>query len=267
LNLPDYFADIVTELEQKSQAIRRDFATHRPSAGQNREAIIADLLRQYLPKACGIDTGLITSYNGQFSNQADLLIVDQTWNSPFYPTSPNRIWLVESIYAPVEVKTSLAPSDIADCVSKCRRFKMLPRNFSEAPMPPGIRDSLFIIWSYECPSAEVLKSNLSDALVEVPVSEQPDFVVVPSRLVGTAGSYRELASIGQLGSSHRQALIKQYGPNLAGFLREAVEIDEVGENALFVWLLWMLSWLKRVGPRNSELMSYLPQDKQWGRRV
>src|ERR1041384_6394823 len=99
MDVLSYFGDVSAELARRSDAIRRDFSTHRGAAGSNREGLLADLLRAYLPKEFGIDTGLVASRDGQFSNQADLLIADHSWNAPLHPTGPNRIWLVEAIYA------------------------------------------------------------------------------------------------------------------------------------------------------------------------
>jgi hypothetical protein len=268
VNIPDHFSDVAKELDAKSKAIRRDFATHRGSGGSNRESLLADFLRNYLPRKFGIDTGLIVSSDGQFSNQADLIIIDQGWNAPLYPSVANRIWLVEAVYALIEVKTSLSPNELTDGIDKCRRFKRLNRQFSKAPNAPLITDSLFILWSFESPKSETLKKNLVELINAVPISERPDFVVVPGQLVATCGSYREISVLGQPGSSHRLALEKQYGrPNLTGLVFDTVPVSECGSDSLFVWLVWLLSWLKRAGPRNSELVGYLPVDKQWGRYV
>lgn len=267
MDLLGYFADVAGELDRKSKAIRRDFSTHRGAAGSNREGLLADVLREYLPKEFGIDTGLLTSHDGQFSNQADLFITDHSWNAPFYPTGPNRIWLVEAVYALVEVKTTLTQPELVDSVNKCRRFKRLPRHFSEAPTAPRLTDSLFVIWAYECPASETLKANLLQAISDAPPAEQPDFVVVPGRLVATGGLYREIVALGQPGSSYRQNLEHQFGPDLSALAFDPIQVDELGEHSLLIWLVWLLSWLKRAGSRNSELLGYLPEGKVLGRRL
>lgn len=267
MDLPKYFVDIAQELERKSQAIRRDFASHRGASGSNREGLIAEVLRAYLPQDLCIDTGLITAADGQFSNQADLIITDSSWNAPLYPTGPNRIWLVESVYVLIEVKTSLTPTELTDAINKCRRFKNLPRHYSEAPVLPHIRESLFVIWSYESPSSETLKANLRDALRSVPTQEQPDFVIVPGQLVATCGHYRELSALGHPNSGYRRELKDKYGANLERLDFDPIQIMECKHDSLLVWLIWILSWLKRAGSRNSELLAYLPSDKVWGRKL
>ena len=70
--LPDYFEDVSRDMASKSAAIRRDFARHRPSAGDNREDLVEHFLKGHLPKRFGTGTGLIISHDGMFSKQADL---------------------------------------------------------------------------------------------------------------------------------------------------------------------------------------------------
>ena len=48
--LPDYFEDVSRDMASKSAAIRRDFARHRPSAGDNREDLVEHFLKGHLPK-------------------------------------------------------------------------------------------------------------------------------------------------------------------------------------------------------------------------
>src|SRR3954469_22786619 len=105
MTLPAYFADVVADMQRTSASIRRDFATHRATAGANREGVLATFLREHLPPAFSVESGLLIAKDGQFSNQADLLVIDAQHNSPLYSSSPQRLWLVESAYALIEVKT------------------------------------------------------------------------------------------------------------------------------------------------------------------
>ena len=123
--LTDYLADVARSMRAKSAAIRRDFATHRLSAGENREDLVQHFLVEHLPNRFGVTTGIVITVDGAFSNQADLLVVDEQNNAPLYGSSRNKLWPVESVYAMFEVKTSLSPSELADAIAKCRRFKSL----------------------------------------------------------------------------------------------------------------------------------------------
>lgn len=262
--LPEYFVDVVRTLNIASEGIRRDFASHRPSAGANREDLLKDFLEDHLPNKFGVDTGLIAATNGQFSKQADLIITDDQWNWSFYSSGPNKIYLVEGVYALIEVKTNLTRPEMEDAISKCRRFKTLPRKWSEVGTN-RLHDSLFVVWSYDSPNASTVKENLVELLENVPIPEQPDFFIVPGQYVISCGSYRELSGLGQPESSFRRDLIERYGNELKGLNFNRIPLYELGENSLFVWFIWFLSWLNRAGVRAPELLDYLPPEKEWGR--
>lgn len=264
MTVGQYFCEIARELHQRSDAIRLGFSTHPLSAGENRESLVADFLRNYLPKVFGIDTGIILSTSGEFSTQADLVIVDQDYNAPLYPTQANKVWLVESVYALIEVKTYLRPSDIADAFEKGRRFKTLPREFDTVPVLPKIRDSLFVLWAFESPSPDTVKRNIESALMSYPRDEQPDFIIVPNKMLVSSGCYRMLSKIGQSDSSQRR-LFTRSNPNKT--YEEVYGIADfmiLGEYSLLTWLIWTTSWLKGAGHRSAPLASYLQKTKCYG---
>ena len=265
--LSDYLADVAREMKARSSAIRRDFASHRLSAGENRENLVAEFLKEHFPLRFGINSGMVISHDGVFSNQADLVVVDALNNAPLYATSRNQLWPAEAVYALVEVKTALGPAELRDAVNKGRRFKSLRRNFCEAGQGQRIRDSLFVIWSFEAASPETLKDNLFQALEEVPRAEQPDLVVVPDMLVARAGSYLELSKLGQPGSPYRTQLQTAHGSNLDALIPEVAEVGEMGENALLAWYVWFDSWLRQAGPRVSDPKEYLSSNTIYGRVV
>ena len=261
----DYLVDVTCEMRLKSEAIRRDFATHRPSAGDNREDLVEVFLKDHLPKKFGVSTGLVISSEGMFSNQADLVIVDDQNNAPLYPNSTNKLWPVETVLALIEVKTSLSPSEITDAVAKARRFKSLQRNFCEAGQDQRITESLFVLWGFEAPSVEIFKSNLTKALEGVPVSEQPDLIIVPGRFVACSGEYRELSKLGQPNSQYRARMIEEYGADLSSLTQGSNTVYECDENALHAGYLWLDSWLRQAGSRLVDPLLYRSKDLMWHR--
>ena len=265
--LSEYLADVAREMKARSSAMRRDFASHRLSAGENREDLVAEFLKDHFPMRFGINSGMVISHDGMLSNQADLVVVDALNNAPLYAASRNQLWAAEAVYAVVEVKTALGPAELRDAVNKGRRFKSLPRKFCEAGQGQRVRDSLFVIWSFESASPETLKANLIQTLEEVPRVEQPDLVIVPDRLVARAGSYLELSKLGQSGSPYRAQLHAAHGPNLDALIPEVVEVGEMGEAALLAWYVWFDSWLRQAGPRLSDPKEYLSSDTIYGRVV
>ena len=264
--LPEYLADVAHEMRAKSASIRRDFASHRLSAGENREDLVQGFLAEHLPKRFGVSAGMVISHDGAFSNQADLVVVDSLNNSPLYGTARNHLWPVEAVYSLIEVKTTLNPTDLKDSIAKGRKFKTLPRRFCEAGQGQRVSDSLFIIWGFDCPSPETLKSNVLAELAGIPLNEQPDFIVVPDQLLITCGSYLELSKLGQPGSAYRTQLQQQHGPDLSALLPPALVMD-LGENALLVCYVWFDSWLRQAGSRLTTPAAYLPVDQIYGRGV
>ena len=265
--LHNYFAEVSEEIQRKSQRIRTDFVTHKPSAGSNREAIVADFLREYLPHAFGIGTGLIVAKNGKFSDQADLVLVDQLSNAPLYGSSPESIWLVESVFALFEVKTQLTPTTINDAVEKCVKFKSLPRAYGDSFGRQKIAESLFVLWGFDAPTPATLKKNLLEAFTDVPSALRPDFVVVPGHSLTYSGSYLELTILGSPSSDHRRQLLAQ-GQTLDSYLPpDGLSMLATNNNTILAWLIWVISWLSGAGPRRVNLLNYVPEDHVWGEAV
>lgn len=262
-----YMRDVAEEMRRKSAAIRRDFAAHRPSAGSNREDLVATFLREHLPERFGVGTGLIVSHDGEFSNEADLVVFDKLNNSPLYPGVNKKLWPVEAIYALIEVRTQLSPRDVEDVVLKVRRFKKLRRRFRAMRTGLYIADSLAIIWSFESPNPVIVKETLVDALSQVSSNERPDFVVVPDKLVAKSGSYLELSKLGQENSPHRDALVARHGSDLSSLVPDLVEVYDLGANSLMGWYVWMDSWLRQAGERFPDPAEYLPKNIKLGERI
>jgi hypothetical protein len=124
-----------------------------------------------------------------------------------------------------------------------------------------------VLWGFESPKLNTIKANLLAAVADVPVSEQPDLVLVPDRFVARAGQYLELARLGKPNSTWRRQLHEKHGPDLSPLLPAPVEVDDFGENALMAWYVWFASWLRHSGPRAYDPLRYLPAERTWGRRV
>ena len=263
----NYMSDVAEEMSWKSDKIRRDFAQHKLSAGENRQDLVGRFLGDHLPGRFGMDQGFVVSPDGQFSNQADLLVVDKQNNAPLYSNYRNRLWPVEAVYALIEVKTKLYPGDLEDAISKGRRFKTLRREFCGTSTTQPIADSLFVIWGFESRKPKTLKRSLVEMLSDVEMSEQPDLLIVPGQLVAHMGQYRELARFGQPGSPHRRNLEQRSRGDLSGLLDGPVDVFALGNHSLLAWYIWLDSWLRQAGSRFSDPIRYLPNDSIFGTRV
>lgn len=254
----DYFAFVSQGLKQQSDLIKQWYKTHNPSAGTNREDMLQRLLRDFLPQRYTISSGLALSSSGEYSNQADVFIADGLSSNPLIDANV-PVWLIESIYALVEVKTYFGPKEISDAMKKCQRFKALPRHFIERP-GQQIKDSLFVAWSFEGPSLDTVLKNISSSTAHMPDSALPDFIIVPDKYIITAGSYHALSNYGQPGSVHR-VHISSSGRTID--LR-AYDASESNEHCLMIFFIWVLSWLDSAGPRSANMPAYLPSTSVYG---
>jgi hypothetical protein len=242
--LKRYFDDLTSDLLQESERIRRFFATHALSAGINREDMVAKLLQSHVLPAVGVETGLVLSGSGEFSNQADVILTDAQSNRALYGTRPIPIWLKEAVYGVIEVKTQLTPTTLADSVAKGARLKTLPSNFADSFERQKIADTLYCIWAFDAPQdLSLIKANIAHAVKNVPQSEQPDFIIVPNRFLWRGGSYFDLSVNGQKGSARYQWRLQALGGNQAKMLTPSCEMMNLGANTLVVFLYWLNSWL------------------------
>ena len=263
----NYMSDVAEEMSSKSAKIRRDFAQHRLSAGENRQDLVGQFLVDHLPKRFGVDTGFVISRDDQFSKQADLMVVDKENNVPLYPDYRNRLWPVESVYALIEVKTHLNPDDLDDCISKGQRFKSLTREFCQTRTPQHTKNSLFVIWAFESPEPKLLKEHLVERLRDIDVTEQPDLVVIPDVLVAHMGQYGETARLGEPGSKYRRDLERKHQGDLSDLTNEPLVVYALGQHSLLGWYVWLDSWLRQAGSRFCDPIRYLPKVYIFGTQV
>jgi len=264
--LKGYFDDLTTDLTRESERIRRFFASHCPSAGSNREALVAKLLAGHILPCIGIEAGLVLSSSGEFSSQADILLVDRLSNAPLHGHRPIPLWLLEAIYGVIEVKTQLTPTEIADSVEKCVRFKSLQPRFDDSFQRQKIFDSLFCIWGFEAPQPATARKNIEAVLSGLPRAQHPDFIVVPGSFIFRGGRYFELSSIGQAGSPDYNRKLAAAGGDPSKLLTEDFEMLELGTHTLVAYLYWLNSWLHGAGPRRPDMLAYYAPDV-WGKKV
>lgn len=256
MSISNYFKNISQRLNNESGEIREFFSSHRPTAGANREDLVAQFLTQHLPKRYSVSNGLIFSSEGEFSNQADVLICDKMNNAPLFGDRKEPIWLVEAVYGLIEVKTTLTPTTFADSIKKCKNFKKLRRNYSDRIIE-RIRDSLFILWAFEGPSPETFKKTIEETYKDLTIEQRPDLIIVPEKYVVISGKYQETARIGQPTSPARSQIEKV--PNFEKvFLHNGFELAVLNEHSLLAFIVWLSSWLHQSGERYAPLTSYLP---------
>jgi len=268
MSLLKYFGALVEELNRKSDNVREMFSSHKPTAGDHRESSVAKLLAEHLPKRYEISSGLILSSDGEFSNQSDIIISDALNNAPLFDPESNKIWLVESVYSVIEVKTQLTPTTLRDSIDKCQKFKKMNRKYFSDHVNQRINDSLFIIWGFESAKTETFYKNYKELIKDIPIEEQPDFVICPSQFLVTGGSYRKLQIQGQPGSAHDMSHNTADVDPMEQFLRtQSTACLELNENSLITLIAWLSAWLQAAGDRTTMLGQYTVNEKNIGQRV
>ena len=264
----EYLADVAQEMSKKSDGIRRDFKKHNPTSGENLEDIVAKFLKNHLPKRFAVKSGLVISHDGMYSNQADLIIVDEQFNAPLYPDSTKQIWPVESVYALIEVKAKLDKKSLADAVAKGRRFKSMQRRFYETKSAiRRIDASLYLIWAFESLMPHTLKRNFIQELSGVPVVERPDLSLVLGGTVVSSGTYLETVTIGEQNSQHRRDLLSRHAGDLSSLIPGPVKVYNLRDNALWAWCMWVDAWLRQAGGRIADPFAYLPEGQHFGEMI
>jgi hypothetical protein len=262
-----YLQEASNDLAKASEKARIGFEKHNPSAGANREDVVAEFLKEMLPTKYGVSTGIALATNGSVSQQTDIFVYDALNNAPLHPRRTNRLWFVEAIFAAVEVKTKLSRSELEDALGKCRRFKALPREFDELNGKPNIRDSLYVLWSFSGPKPQTLKRWFSELVTNKPRDEWPDVVIIPNKVVLIAGSLFEVERIGQPNSTYRKQLHAHHGPSLEVLMAPGFEVLHLRNDSLLTFFCKMNAWLAGAGSRAANPSLYVTGERNLGDRV
>ena len=248
-----HFRDYSQSLNEESDRIRRDYPMHRGEAGRSREEAVRKFFALHLPTALGVEEGFVISSNGGVSKQSDLLIVDALWNKPV-GDRPSPFWLRESVYASIEIKTNLIPTEITDVMEKCRAFKSLQPDWTNCGKVPGNKDVLFGIWAFESPNVQTSIDNMAEALQGIPTFLQPDFLVVPGKFFAYMGPLQILLEAG--GNVYIQQ--REQGNSVLVNLKGRPKVQALASGHATTMLLFFLtSWISGAGPRSANFMNYM----------
>ena len=105
--LDHYFANVYNKLEADALLYNRELP-HSGLVGSENEQAIAGVLREFLPPRFGVEVNaLVIDRFGKVSRQADIVIFDAERQASFF----RKVYPVETVYAVIEVKTSLTSSE------------------------------------------------------------------------------------------------------------------------------------------------------------
>src|SRR4051794_37189804 len=89
---------------------------HNASMGSARERIIRERLGPYLPSQLVTASGIAINAHGGRSEQLDVMILDDTAGKPFVNVGGESVVPVELVHACLQIKTGIAPGNVAGAV-------------------------------------------------------------------------------------------------------------------------------------------------------
>lgn len=167
---------LVTEYETTTEKIN-----HMGLRGGAREDLLKDVIRQLIPERFRVGSGIIVDLNETQSKQQDLFIFD-AFNSPvFLKTESESIIPVESVYATVEVKSTLTKETLQQSIDNIRSVKELRHSELQNSPILSSRHNVIMgcIFAYTSDSTiETVARNVHEICTEIPKEQQPNIVCV-----------------------------------------------------------------------------------------
>ena len=121
----------IYNLEDVAKKLKIDFEgitkqiEHNGVKGSAREDLLKDYLKKLLPEKYSISSGIIIDNSQKQSKQQDFIIHD-AFNCPsFFKTESNSILPIESVYATIEVKSTLDYSTLEQSVKNVESVRNL----------------------------------------------------------------------------------------------------------------------------------------------
>ena len=154
---------------------------HMGLRGSSRENILREYIKHLLPQKFAVGNGIITDVNGTQSKQQDFFVYD-AFNSPiFLHMESSCIIPVESVYATVEVKSTLTKETLKQSIENIRSVKQLEITvLKNSPfIPAQFNFILGTVFSYTSDSAiETVVQNVDEICRDIPKEKQPSVICI-----------------------------------------------------------------------------------------
>lgn len=154
---------------------------HMGVRGSSRENILREYIRQLLPQKFAVGNGIVTDVNGTQSKQQDFFVYD-AFNSPiFLRMESSCVIPVESVYATVEVKSTLTKETLKQSIENIKSVKQLEITVLKNSIfiPSQYNFILGTVFSYTSDSAiETVAQNVDEICRDVPKDKQPSVICI-----------------------------------------------------------------------------------------
>lgn len=154
---------------------------HMGLRGSSRENVLRKYIKQLLPHKFAVGNGIITDVDGSQSKQQDFFVYD-AFNSPvFLHMDTSSIVPVESIYATVEVKSTLTKETLRQSIDNIRSVKELKITVlkNSIYVPNQYNFILGAVFAYTSDSEiETVAQNVNDYCGNIPKEFQPSVICI-----------------------------------------------------------------------------------------
>lgn len=181
----EYWAGVLQRLEAEVNVFAQ-LVAHEGEKGRENEAVLARILEALVPQRFGIGSGLLIDTADRYSRQTDIVVYDQSDEPAVLAQTTQLLFPIESVLACIEIKTTLRPDDIVDCLGKSRDMRKLT---TARLRPNASSHPLFVVLAYR---AGAKPETIVSRFMQAGEDERPDLVCVIEQglLMGGAGSIR-----------------------------------------------------------------------------
>ena len=170
---------IAKKLQSDSEVLSH--IEHMATRGAGREDKLRLYIKDLLPQKFSVGNGIITDVNGTQSKQQDFFVYD-AFNSPVFLKYETSIVIpVESVYATVEIKSTLNKNTLSQSINNIKSVKELKISaLINSPFIPNYHNQIFgSIFAYTSENKiETIASNLQELCKSVPKSNQPSIICI-----------------------------------------------------------------------------------------
>jgi hypothetical protein len=166
-----YWNGVLRRLQAEVEDFNR-LITHHGERGRANEHALARILQSLIPSRYAVGTGLIIDSSGMTSKQCDVVLFEQADQPRLFAQTTQLLYLLETVRAVIEVKTTMDKGDIRDAAAKKLSIDAL------SPVHP-YRDNcthpLFMLFAYD---ADAYPDTVAANLLALPPEQRPDLVCV-----------------------------------------------------------------------------------------
>lgn len=147
----------------------------------SRENVLREYIKQLLPQKYAVGNGVITDVGGTQSKQQDFFVYDAVNSPTFLHMDSSSIVPVESVYATIEIKSTLSKETLRQSIDNIKSVKELKITVLKNSfiVPEQYNFILGTIFAYTSDSAiETIAQNVDNICKNIPKEIQPSIICI-----------------------------------------------------------------------------------------